>query len=167
MIEWTINPLVGVGPIIFGMKRNEVAAVLGAPEFADNPELPLGAPIAPDETLLEFRVYDGTAEKHLPAVEYRGNKVISVEVFSHNDTLRVGEIYIFRNTAIAAAKLLTEISKHYVYDETSYIFMDLGISMSLEDREIEDTVNVFSKGGFDEYVTKGINDGSLQLVRKR
>lgn len=65
-----------------------------------------------------------------------------------------------------AAKFLSEISNYYVYDDTSYAFMDLAVSIFLEDREVEDSVNVFSEGEFDEYVEGGIEEGTLKVVRK-
>jgi hypothetical protein len=148
------------------MTRTEVARHLGVPEFLDNPDMPLEGVFPDGERVMEFRLYGGDSRKTQPAIEYLGDSVVSVEVFDVQTTLKLGEIELFKNTLLATSKLLADISAHYAHDETSYVFLDLGISMDTDSGQDTETINIFARGEFDEHVAEWVERGHLTVVRK-
>lgn len=147
------------------MTPGQVAAVLGDVEFLDNPELSAGGPYPKDETVTEFRVFTTYSETHLPDATYYSNELQAVDVGWHLERLHLDDVYLFKNTPTVTADLLTKMSKHYAFDDTSYVFLDLGISMALDDWDEAPPVHLFSKGEFDEFVEEGVQQHRLTLVR--
>lgn len=167
MLTWDVRPGGGVGPIEFGMTSSDVQRILGKPEFCDNPEVPLGGPYPADERVTEFRMFDYSNEKYQPDVSFFSNRVVSLDVYTLHETLKLQDVALFKNTPTVLADILKGMSKSYAFDDTSYIFLDLSIALSLETWEISKSVTIFAVGEFDEFVEDGVEDGTVTWVRDR
>ncbi|MGJ8604797.1 MAG: hypothetical protein ACSHXH_11780 [Marivita sp.] len=169
-MDWTIEPLVGVGPIRFGDSPEEVAAKIGpARETQRLSAMPqflqfLGG----KDSVTELRS-DPSIEytQWMPNVAYEDGKVVELIMTDSQENLNINGIPFFTGVIdenFVALKTLSQKIAHT--DDGTYFFVDLGISML--DEEIfgfEDPVTVFTRGHYDGFIEKSISAGTCRYIK--
>lgn len=166
-IEWIIDPGKGIGPLRFSMSQRQVGEVLGPAEkirrwaetFRDDPELSEKA----GDAISEYRIF-GDASTMKPTVTYRHSRLVSVDFTPVHDTLQLADIPIFAADRSNVLSRLYMIDRDTYYDDASYIFRTLGVTMAEpEEAELMPGVNVFAPGDMDQL----IRENGLQPIGRR
>ena len=169
-MNWKIIPYESVGPIRFGMSPDEVEQILGKAEDVQ------GNPISGKASeklqnkysgyVTEFRIGDGP-ETIKPTVQYNNSRLVSVEIYDNIKNVGIDDYIIFAHSKIQCLDYFREISKYYAVTLDSLIFLDFGISMSLDEEwEYSPSINIFAKGEFDEIIFNGIKLGEIEVFSK-
>ena len=159
MIDWKIEPQVGVGPLKFGMSPAEVATILGlaertlkiADKFIGMPELKKKFK---DDTS-EYRMF-GDVKTMKPTISYRSNKMNYISFEKSHDTLSIFGMNLFKTTRSKVIERLTTESKSVLITDNEYTlyFMDLGISMAnIKPSRIEPQISVWIKHIYSDLYT--------------
>lgn len=165
-MSWKIIPHVSVGPLRFGMTIDEVAALMGPPSHVQEDAIPHGGSeelkSKYEDHRFEFRLAQ-PASQTKPTIEYQNGRVVSFEIYQELPGVEIGGYAIFDKELKFAIEALKKMSSEYGYNDDSYVFLDLGVSLSNDDVwEYVPSINVFAKGHFDDFV----NEAGFELVRK-
>jgi hypothetical protein len=135
MIDWKINPQIGVGSLKFGMSPEEVAVVIGPAErtlkIADNfvglPELQKKF----RNDIAEYRIFGNIATMN-PTVSFRSGKLINVGFEKIHNTLSLNGMNLFNTSRRKVIEKLTDSCKKVLMTDNEYTlyFMDLGINLA-------------------------------------
>lgn len=139
--KFDIQPYVGIGRLRFGMKKDEVANILGPPDK-------LGKSTISSE-IKEFR-YDNGLQTVYSDTDYR---LIEVSLYSNIPNVKLNELDIFNRSGNEVIKCLIEADGNPLTTVGIIVFLNLGISMTgfqQEDEPGQKSISVFEKGRWDE-----------------
>lgn len=116
---------------------------------------------------VEHRIGTGP-ETIKPSIQYKSGKLVSVEYHrDFHERATIDGIDIFQEPKSLTNSALMALSRDYAVDDDSYIFLDLGLSMSADDTwEYSPSINIFAKGHFDDLVAEGMANGTIQRLQK-
>lgn len=152
MLDWTIDPHVGVGPIRFGMSEAEVTEILGPPEH-----------VRQTEARTEFRE-NGEGEHCI--VIYRDGGVSEIDFEKTAKTLSLDGRKLFSGKRDALIDELIERTDTVFENFEGYVFPDLGLNMSNGENFRENpNICVFAAGVFDKNIAALIADGMGEFIK--
>jgi hypothetical protein len=135
MIDWKIEPQIGVGPLKFGMSPEEVAAILGPTEHTDKiannfvglPELQKRY----KNDVAEYRIF-GDVTTMKPTVTYRSGKMVNAAFDKIHNTLSLNGMNLFKTSRSKVIEKLMELNKNVISTNNEYTlyFMDTGINLA-------------------------------------
>jgi hypothetical protein len=156
MTEWNIQPLVGVGPLTFGMSPEEVETILGPAEttlkIADNF---IGLPKLQKKfkhDVAEYRIF-GDVTTMQPTVSYRSGKLTNICFEKIHRLLSLDGMLPFETPR---KKVIAQLSKRcdrivMTSNEYTLYFMDVGINMAnTKPSRIEPLIAVWVDGLYDD-----------------
>lgn len=135
MIDWKIEPQIGVGPLKFGMSLSDVEAVLGPAErslkIADNfiglPELQKKF----RNDIAEYRIF-GNVLTMKPTISYRSGKLVNIGFEKIHDTLSIDGMNLFKTSRSKVITKLSTYCKNIISTNNDYTiyFMEIGINLA-------------------------------------
>lgn len=143
-MQMELHPYVCLGPVRFGMSPSEVEAVIGA--------------ALPPRGIGRKRSPGVTAESRAPGnpgVIYKHKKVQEIELYSNNGSVIYQNIDLFREDIDFVRSFLIKNDDTIFQDESTYVFMSLGIATDIFSKERGDTLNItaFERGLWDDLIS--------------
>jgi hypothetical protein len=159
MIDWKISPLVGVGPLQFGMSPEDVAKILGPAEKTHKVDDDfIGLPALQkkfSKDTVEYRMF-GDVKTMLPTISYRAGKLNHIGFEKNHNTLSLEGTKLFKTDRKKVIDTITGMCKNVLITDNHYTiyFMDVGIKMAnVKQSKIEPTICVWSGDLFDDLYT--------------
>ena len=134
-MDWDIVSFERVGPLAFGMTREQVAELIGPPERVRDTA---GRPT-------EFRALD------LPVVHYDERGVKEIETYYDVESLRLGDLRLFGEDGAAVMRELERRNGGALIDVGIVLFDRLGLTCGRLDEAArgDHSVTAFRKGQWD------------------
>ena len=153
-MNWEITPLVGLGPLKFGMSPKEVARIEGLGPVTDSHT-------AYDNSLNEFRTMD------VPVCNYVDGLLAAVDTNHLVENVKLDGIDVYQTSPERLVKMLERLNRGAKIGLGSILFNEIGINISgfyLEEEakffdpgtgDIDERgLGMFRKGGFDPYLNE-------------
>jgi hypothetical protein len=150
-MDWSIIPYVSVGPLGFAMTPEQVSDVMGPPETSMTTEQMYLHQFMREkfpDRLRETRDLLG-GSRQFPILHYYRSRLVGMEFFSEQKSLRWNDVYLFRDTRPKIIKQLNASGANLVGNNQVLFSFICGLTMpTARHANDQSTVYVFSKDEF-------------------